>query len=47
MGQAIGRIEILPDPLALAHHRVRPVGELFWFVDQAAAGEGLAQGRAR
>jgi 6-phosphogluconolactonase len=20
--------------------RIRPVGELFWFVDQAAAGEG-------
>jgi 6-phosphogluconolactonase len=26
--------------------RVRPVGELLWFVDQAAAGEGHARGRA-
>ena len=26
--------------------RVQPVGELFWFVDQAAAGEGQARGRA-
>jgi 6-phosphogluconolactonase len=27
--------------------RVQPVGELFWFVDQAAAGEGQAWGRAQ
>ena len=27
--------------------RVQPVGELFWFVDQAAAGEGQARGRAQ
>jgi 6-phosphogluconolactonase len=27
--------------------RVQPVGELLWFVDQAAAGEGQAQGRAQ
>ena len=26
--------------------QVRPVGELLWFVDQAAAGEGQARGRA-
>jgi 6-phosphogluconolactonase len=27
--------------------RVQPVGGLFWFVDQAAAGEGQARGRAQ
>jgi 6-phosphogluconolactonase len=25
--------------------RIRPVGELFWFVDQAAAGEGRVVGK--
>ena len=27
--------------------RVHSLGELFWFVDQAAAGEGHARGRAQ
>ena len=34
MGQAIGRIEILPDPLALAHH----VAE--WMTQAALAAQG-------
>jgi 6-phosphogluconolactonase len=27
--------------------RVQPAGELFWFVDQAAVGEGQPRGRAQ
>ena len=34
MGQAIGRIEILPDPLALAHHVAK------WMTQAALAAEG-------
>jgi len=34
MGQAIGRIEILPDPLALAHHMAK------WMTQAALAAEG-------
>ena len=96
MSEVIGCIEVLPDPLALAHHvaewmtqaalaadgsfrvslsggstpktlygllasdefrsrfpwqrvaQIRPVGELFWFVDRAAAGQAELVGpRAR
>ena len=35
MGQAIGRIEILPDPLALAHHVAK------WMTQAALAAEGF------